>query len=112
MADTKSQNWDSQSKHEEEHCAQGKLWRTERGRKLNLQWEQGWPESNELETVRTEWDIRGKDSGSMPGRVTHQQEMEEGSHLASPGELAPTGHTGWGWGMEGDPRLQSGHPRK
>lgn len=60
MADTKSQNWDSQSKHEEEHCAQGKLWRTERGRKLNLQWEQGWPESNELETVRTEWDIRGR----------------------------------------------------
>lgn len=32
-------------------------------RKLNLQWEQGWPETNGLETVRTEWDTRGKDWG-------------------------------------------------
>lgn len=35
-----------------------------------------------------------------------------GKSLGISRELAPTGHTGWGWGMEGDSRLQSGHPRQ
>ena len=43
--------------------ARGKLWGMERGRKLNLQWEKGWPETSGLETVRTEWDILGDDWG-------------------------------------------------
>lgn len=45
----------------ERHTAGGKLWRMEKGRKLNLQWEQGWPETNGLETIRTEWDTLRRD---------------------------------------------------